>query len=309
VSGEPVGTDQPQPGVETQPTVEISPVVEAQPVVEPQPAINLVIYDNPEDDPRFVMGGEGNDTYYHVISRDSRDFFIGGAGLDVLHLVGNSDQFTLHRLALDEYWITSKTWTPESEFVATFGVEEVVFGDGVSLVLDIAPSGDGTSGDDTLYAGPSGSNIDGGDGNDQIYGHAGDDHLTGGDGDDLIVCSTSGNDVLYGGGGRDHLLGYTKGSVLFGGDGDDLLRGNASIMTGDAGADIFEVDTRERGTSIVADFTLGEDKLWMEEGYVVVHPWSAVQDGADAVVTAGAAVVVLKNIDASLLSADNFFSY
>ncbi|WP_318833282.1 hypothetical protein [Cobetia sp. 2AS1] len=86
----------------------------------------------------------------------------------------------------------------------------------VELLVDDyeVPVDEGTTGNDTVTASQTGSNL---------YGYAGNDTLNGGSGSN-ILRGGSGNDELNGGGATDLLIGGADDDALNGGDGNDVLR-------------------------------------------------------------------------------------
>jgi Ca2+-binding RTX toxin-like protein len=101
----------------------------------------------------------------------------------------------------------------------------------------------------TRYLGGNGDDVvRGEDGHDQLFGENGNDALFGGTGDDLLDGGR-GDDRLDGGAGDDRLVG---------GQGNDIL-------VGGMGADTF-VFAKSSGFDRITDFTLGEDRLVLEEG-------------------------------------------
>lgn len=114
----------------------------------------------------------------------------------------------------------------------------------------------GTSGNDPLIEGTSGSDfISGGDGNDGIAGNAGNDVLRGG----------NGNDTVNGGEGRDILIGGAGNDTLVGREGDDILYGDvgSDTLMGSMGRDYFVYDGRYAyaGLDKITDFELANDKI------------------------------------------------
>lgn len=85
--------------------------------------------------------------------------------------------------------------------------------DSVVNASDLAMSGYGGTGNDTVTGGPQRDLLDGGTGNDLIYGKGGDDYLHGG----------AGNDRLHGGTGLDTLSGGTGADRFSGGSGIDAV--------------------------------------------------------------------------------------
>jgi subtilisin-like proprotein convertase family protein len=83
----------------------------------------------------------------------------------------------------------------------------------------LAPTIEGTVGDDVLVGTP---------GDDVIVGYGGDDRIAGLAGDD-ILCGGPGHDVLDGGDGSDRLLGGRGGDTAAGGRGPDALLGGKGV--------------------------------------------------------------------------------
>ncbi|MDE0513432.1 MAG: calcium-binding protein [Gammaproteobacteria bacterium] len=108
---------------------------------------------------------------------------------------------------------------------------------------------DGSIADDVLYGGAGSDKIDGRAGNDHLDGGAGGDHLTGG----------HGNDILTGGSGNDRLAGGPGNDSLMGGAGDDVF--------------VFGIGD---GHDQILDFTLGEDKILLNDGLLFYWDVTAV---------------------------------
>jgi hypothetical protein len=88
----------------------------------------------------------------------------------------------------------------------------VVLGDGndyfiqsVAVRIPLLISGD--SGDDRIFAGPSGDTIYGKNGDDYLDGRSGHDTISGGEGDDIIVSNDDISDVVKCGPGTDRVEG------------------------------------------------------------------------------------------------------
>lgn len=111
-----------------------------------------------------------------------------------------------------------------------------------------------------------------GDGNDTIYSYYGDDQIFGGIGNDSIYAS-DGNDAIDGEAGNDWIEGGWGTDTIYGGDGDDTISDwrDYGTLYGDAGLDVFRVDSSANGTrddtaaSIVQDFTKGDDRIWFDQ--------------------------------------------
>ncbi|MBI5941846.1 MAG: hypothetical protein HY859_15635, partial [Caulobacterales bacterium] len=130
-----------------------------------------------------------------------------------------------------------------------------------------------------------------GDGSD-FYGGVDQGRVTGG------VHGDAGSDDLRGGEGADR---------LFGDDGDDSLWGNggSDTLTGGAGNDRFFVVVGD-GTDTITDFTAGDASDFLEvRGYSAYQ--QLIQQGADTLVVFSANhSVLLKNVQASALTAADF---
>ncbi|WP_052261743.1 heparin lyase I family protein [Leisingera sp. ANG-M1] len=109
--------------------------------------------------------------------------------------------------------------------------------------------------------------------NDAIQGYKGSDVLRGLNGND-IVRGGGGHDTVYGGAGDDKVYGGNRGDELFGRSGDDKLwggNGNDNLdggsgndtLKGGKGNDTF-VFGAGSGDDVVLDFTVGDDKVFMD---------------------------------------------
>ncbi|MEM7620012.1 MAG: calcium-binding protein [Pseudomonadota bacterium] len=107
----------------------------------------------------------------------------------------------------------------------------------------------GNAGQDTLYGEGGNDTLNGGNDRDNIYGGLGDDTLIGGTGNDLLYGSQGddlldggdGYDNLYGGNNNDTLAGGLLDDQLYGGFGNDILSGNSDndFLYGEEGSDIL----------------------------------------------------------------------
>ncbi|SFE17569.1 hemolysin expression modulating protein [Nitrosomonas sp. Nm166] len=142
-------------------------------------------------------------------------------------------------------------------------------GSGAIKFIDGIPfEGIGSAGfddNDLLIIGDDADNLDlmGGDGHDEIEGGGGND----------ILREGLGNGILNGGDGNDDLDGGPGTEKLFGGNGDDILRAGGSApqpgqvgdydrLNGGPGNDTFGF--YGVGHFQIADFTLGEDRLFFD---------------------------------------------
>jgi Ca2+-binding RTX toxin-like protein len=173
-------------------------------------------------------------------------------------------------------------------------------------VDDIATGADtgadmaGNDGNDRLRGGAADDILSGDGGYDQLFGGGGNDHLSGGDLIDTLR-GEAGNDILLGGAGAD---------TLDGGSGDDVLDGgdNGNTLTGGLGADRF-IYRRDYGADVVTDFSLADGDVIdiSSTGVGNLAGLSLRQVGADTQVSfGGSANLLLKNVNASALTADDF---
>ncbi len=148
--------------------------------------------------------------------------------------------------------------TTQDATVTIHGADDPIMGDGAGNPLN------GTAGND-LMSGLGGNDvINGAAGNDTIYGGAGNDALNGGAGNDTLIAD-SGNDILSGDDGSD-ILKASAGIVSgHGGSGDDsflISNGVTGTLSGDAGADYFQVrGQRPFGSGLKLDGGDGSDSF------------------------------------------------
>ncbi|NFV79224.1 tandem-95 repeat protein [Magnetospirillum aberrantis] len=216
-----------------------------------------------------MFGGAGNDW---LSGGDGNDFIIGGSGSDTI-LGGNGND-----------WL--------------YGGNSIAASVGNDFI-------DGGAGDDTIYSGYGNGTIFGGDGNDNITVTAsisrGTSTIDAGSGDDVIMVDTYSGATITTGSGRDTI--QTNYSVSFnaanvvtdfsaglGGDQIDLNRllGNA-LIGWSASGNPFGSSKFLRVRQVGADTVLEVDR-----------------DGAGGNAHAFTAILLLKNVQASALRADNF---
>ena len=107
-------------------------------------------------------------------------------------------------------------------------------------------------------------------------------------------------------------LGIAKGAIIenvIAGSGDDKIIGNAedNVLTGGAGADIFEFNAGF-GSDIITDFVVGTDKLKIKDSGGNILTSTNLTDttsGADLVITLGSDDITLEGLAA--VSFDNTF--
>ena len=147
--------------------------------------------------------------------------------------------------------------------------------------------------------------LTGGPGHDEIEGEGGNDVLKGGDG----------NGILEGGDGNDDLDGQQGTEKLFGGDGNDILRAGDGYdrLNGGTGNDTFGF--YGAGHFEIADFTVGEDRLFFDSEILGIHSFSElvsyitdVTDNGDSGFTVefigGAATIELVGVNINSITAD-----
>ncbi|MBE9101641.1 calcium-binding protein [Vacuolonema iberomarrocanum] len=170
-------------------------------------------------------------------------------------------------------------------------------GTGSALTLPAPEFIIGTTEDDRLV---------GTDDNDGIRGLTGDDVLIGGGGTDMM-SGDRGNDRLRGGRDLDLLFGGAGRDTLIGNGGRDYLDGEAGNdrLRGGRGADQFLLRLNA-GRDVIQDFTDGEDELVMFQN-IAFEELDIVQQGQNTLIRfEDRALAVLANVDASLITADDF---
>ncbi len=128
----------------------------------------------------------------------------------------------------------------------------------------------------------------------------------GGTGRDFIEGG-SGNDVLKGRKGADTLIGGEGGDKLKGGRGDDTLDGGANrdTLTGGRGADEFVLRTGG-ARDTVTDFDVNEDILLIKTGADLRNDLRVVETEDGTLIRDNGASLFLEDVRASELTSDNF---
>ncbi|MGB3515876.1 MAG: DUF4347 domain-containing protein [Elainellaceae cyanobacterium] len=257
-----------------------------------------------------LFGGTGDDQLY---GGNNNDIAYGGLGDDIIY--GNFGDDILY---------------------GRTGDDTIYGGNGTDIIYG-GPGDDrlfGDAGNDVIY-GTSGNNfILGGIGEDRLFGGNEDDRIFGGEDDD-ILRGGAGNDVLNGNAGNDQLFSGDGNNELYGGIGDDILHSGpgANILVGGGGFNTFVFkDTDGRRDSIL-DFSVERDLIDLSRifadprynnqfsGFDIFDRYVAVRQlGSDTAIRvdtegdlgfgfnegAVQAIVILKGIDATQVTRDNF---
>ena len=239
-------------------------------------------------------------------------------GHDDGHVSGHDDGHD------DDHGVTIIHGTNQAdEIVTKGGPQHVIFGNGGDAVStgggpDIIETGNGK---DTLDAGGGPDKAMGGNGKDIVEGGCGPDILVGGNGKDVLIGG-KGPDMLTGGHGAD-LFVYTAMSdaPAHGGDHGEDHGGDHEDEGGDSDGGTCSGPPRET----ITDFEIGSDKIDLRmlpnvsafsDEPVAYSVW-VEQAGDDAMVMidlngsvegghAAEMAILLEQIDASALSADDF---
>ncbi|AWZ22007.1 Alkaline phosphatase [Roseovarius sp. AK1035] len=173
-------------------------------------------------------------------------------------------------------------------------------------------TGIGNAADNTLLGNSGNNHLSGVWGDDTVSGEDGNDTLVGEVGDDLLIGGR-GFDHLFGGDGHDTLRGGDQADYLSGGSADDVLHGGegADTLIGGDGADIFVIDPASMSSDIIADFTIGVDRIdvsrWQLEAFSeIIISWI---DGQTFVQDAVGSFFFIDNLsrgEGESLSVDNF---
>ncbi|MEO1795594.1 MAG: hypothetical protein AAFR53_01090 [Pseudomonadota bacterium] len=275
-----------------------------------------------------IFGGDGNDTIYANTGFDEAwggagdDLVVGGWGNDLIG--GGSGNDTLNGGNGDD---EAYGGDGNDDLFGGSGNDSMGGGKGNDLVT-------GGTGNDTLWGGRGNDEVNGQGGDDLIGGGPGRDKLWGELGDDTFWAN-GGNDTLFGGDGAD-LLGSGADNDLvngdngndelrlgrgndkgYGGSGDDTIDASAGndtlvggqgndILIGGGGNDAF-VFYNNQGADTVADFTLGQDVIFIASGAADFGELDLSQQGNDVVITLGSGTITLSDVLLSSLDAGDFF--
>lgn len=184
--------------------------------------------DIPEQKPRTVHGGAGND---YIETAGGKDTLVGEDGNDQLHAGGGDDS------------IIDGPGTDLSDGGLGADTVDYSFRSGPVFVDLQGDADDGPAGEhDTVAA-----SIE------HIIGSKGNDTLTG-DGRPNSIDGRGGNDTIRGGGGNDTLIGGLGQDKLYGEDGNDFLDARDGItdlvLDGGAGTDTARKDASDPRTSV-----------------------------------------------------------
>ena len=227
-----------------------------------------ILIGNRGDD--LLIGNAGNDLYLWSLGDGNDTIIDANASLlatDILELTNvSSNEATFAKVGNDlrittKYtpWsrqgdspgkLTGETITVQQQFFSDTegrGIEEILFADGVRVMIDEGPSTSaqfvGSAGNDRLSGWALDNTIHGFDGNDRLYGGSRNDMIYGGNGQDTLYGS-EGNDFLDGGLGNDSIRGGAGADTIDGGEGDqDLL----SYSTSGAGVRVHLAEQTATG--------------------------------------------------------------
>jgi serralysin len=170
----------------------------------------------------------------------------------------------------------------------------------------------GSAGPDVITTGSGTNSATGGGGDDQIIGGSNRDTLVGNDGNDQLsgkasndtLSGRNGNDFLDGGAGEDRMFGGDGSDYLRGGKGDDFICGT-DRSNGDSDVDYFAFDKSD-GRDIVANFEVGTDKIYLEEGGTASLSYNAVN--GNTTMTYAGTTVIFRGVDLTTLDAASLYA-
>jgi Ca2+-binding RTX toxin-like protein len=271
---------------------------------------NDVIYGFGGDD--LIVGDSGNDLLFGATGNDiiagstGDDVIYAGQGNDLVY-AGQDNDFVYGDLGNDT-------------LLGDKG-NDIIFGGTSDLSLaDL-------DGNDVIYGGEGDDQLHGNVGNDSLSGGVGDDLLRGGQNDDLlhgdegndilwgdkgndILCGGDGNDTLYGGNGSESPSTESDNDYLCGGNGEDWLIGGLgeNTLIGGAGSDRFILH-HNGGTDLILDFTDGVDLIGLSQGLSFENLAITQGDVGTLITVDNQLLATLNNVNASTITADDFFSF
>ncbi|MDA7424318.1 calcium-binding protein [Thalassococcus lentus] len=176
----------------------------------------------------------------------------------------------------------------------------------------------GRDGSDYLNGGLDNDTIIGGAGDDLLLGNFGNDSMSGNQGDDTLR-GAAGDDLLFGQDGNDRLSGGTGRDLLAGANGNDTLTGgpgpDAFVLNLLAPDDGFGFSTEPTGRTVVTDFDLSEDILWIGPSQngtynralaYELFTENAEQRGANTVYNDGTSIVIIRGLELTDLTPEHF---
>lgn len=252
-----------------------------------------------------LFGGNGWDKLYGEGGNDiiwggnGNDLALGDDGDDVIHGEEGNDE--LRGNAGDD-----KIYGGNGEDIlyGSDGADEIHGGNHDDFIH-------GGNSDDLLYGGGFDDEINGGIGNDRIHGGSGYDLIYGGSGADLIwgdngadeIHMESGNDTFY-----DNAQSDDHGAdTVYGGDGRDRFFGGGGndTLSGGAGVDSF-IFFANNGRDRIVDFALDLERIEFRIAGLRFQDLNIFNRNGDAVVDYGSGQVILEDINANALGADDF---
>ncbi len=242
-------------------------------------------------------GGEGSDTVDYSQSSGRVVVDLGGT-LSILGIQSGELDSQGHLASHDSY--------SNIENITGSQHDDMILGDNNDNVVN------GNGGDDVLYGFGGNDTINGGQGDDFIEGGFGADQLDGGDGVNTLSYAMSSTGVVINLANATASGGDASGDVIsnfqnvVGSGHDDVLVGSNSnnllfeqaghdIMVGGGGQDTFAFSSFLTGTTMIADFHIGEDKLAIVGG-------DSMQD-LHVTQTSGGTLITFDNTSGSILLA------
>lgn len=240
------------------------------------------------------------------------DLTISGSALNIFGLLGRGDDNIAGSAGDDELF----GFRGDDTMLGGAGNDVLKGGGGEDIIKGAvgADNVNGGSGDDVLRGNGGFDTIIGGTGDDMLFGGGGRDNLRAGAGDDTMngnggadtIDAGSGDDIIDGANGSDNIDAGAGNDIVRGGNGADTIEGGAGDdrLTGGSRVDTF-VFASDGGDDVVTDYEDNLDKIQID-GNVAFVDIDIDQDGADAVISFGAATITLLGQDATELTETDF---